>query len=379
MTEPIHAARLLRASAFAALIALLAVGVPGAGSAQADSASAVEAAAVQASQGSDAPLFADTAPLTARIEADFDALLDDRDEDNPEREGAFTLVDDDGREARFFVQIRTRGNFRLRSSTCSFPPLRLNFRKGELYGSVLDGQDKIKLVTHCREGDRYEQNVVKEYLAYRLYQLVTPRSFRVRMLRVTYVDTSGDQETRTRLAFLIEDEEAMAARLGGEVMPDEEQERGIHPAWIITDMALPLTLFEYMIGNTDFSMYGDRGEPPHNAVPVRQGRSRIIPVPYDFDFSGMVDAPYAKPAPTLDIRTVRQRVFRGLCRPGADYPAQYSSFLERMPAMTALIRDEPLLSDEEEEDVLDYLEDFWETMERPDRARRRIEEACRPV
>lgn len=357
-----------------ALCTVLGMGMPGTATAQEDPPSAGSPPADGA-----APLFAGTAPLAVRIEADFRAILGDRAEDNPERPGTFILAGENGAEETFPVQIRTRGKFRLRRSTCSFPPLRLNFPRSRVEGSVLDGQDKIKLVTHCRDGDRYEQNVVKEYLAYRLYQLVTPGSFRVRMLRVTYVDTAGEEDTRTRLAFLIEMEEAMAERLGGTVMSDEDQERGIHPAWIIGGRAVPLNLFQYMIGNTDFSIYGDRGLPPHNAVPVEDENGQVTPVPYDFDFSGLVDAPYAKPDPSLGIRNVRQRVFRGLCRPGVDYPAMYRRFADLRPAVAALVRDEPLLADDEEEEVLDYLDDFWETLERPDRARSRIEERCRPV
>ena len=203
--------------------------------------------------GDPLPLFQSHDLLTLRIEADFDALKDDRDEENEERPGQVTLIRADGTEIPFPVQIRTRGRFRLQSNTCDFPPLRLNFRKGQVEESLFDGQDKVKLVTHCRGGDQYEQNVVKEYLVYRLYNVLTPLSFQVRMARITYVDTSGEDDPVERLGFFIEMEESLAERLGGVIVPEEAQEAGVHPARVTNENAVRVSLFQYMVGNTDWS------------------------------------------------------------------------------------------------------------------------------
>jgi hypothetical protein len=334
------------------------------------------------SLGEPLPLFRSHDPLVLRIEADFDALKDDRDDENEERPGEVYLVQDDGTEVLFPVQIRTRGRFRLQSNTCEFPPLRLNFKKGQLDESLFDGQDKVKLVTHCRNGDRYEQNVVKEYLVYRLYNVLTPLGFQVRMAHITYVDTSGEDDPIERLGFFIEMEETLAERLGGSLIPDEVQATGIHPARITNEHATRVSLFEYMVGNTDFSLYGSLGgapSPPHNAVPIEREMGGIVPVPYDFDWTGLVNAPYARPDPSLRKRNVRQRVFRGLCRPGVDYPALYASFLSQREALTAVVRDEALLTEDTREEVLEYLDEFWETIQDERDARRRIEEDCRRV
>jgi hypothetical protein len=332
--------------------------------------------------GDPLPLFQAHDLLTLRIEADFDALKDDRDDENEERPGQVYLIRADGTEVPFPVQIRTRGRFRLQSNTCDFPPLRLNFRKGQVEESLFDGQDKVKLVTHCRGGDQYEQNVVKEYLVYRLYNVLTPLSFQVRMARITYVDTSGEDDPVERLAFFIEMEESLAERLAGVIVPEEEQESGIHPARVTNDHALRVSLFQYMVGNTDFSMYGSLSgtrSPPHNSVPVERESGGIVPVPYDFDWTGLVNARYARPDPSLGTRNVRQRVFRGLCRPGVDYASYYAFFQSHRAELTATVADEPLLGEDEREDTLEYLDDFWETIENERNARRRIEEACRRI
>ena len=340
-------------------------------------ASAVPLSGQMALDGPVPPLFAEEAPLEIRIESNFRQILRDREEENPEHEGVVVVTHADGTEASWPVQVRTRGRFRLMSRTCDFPPIRLNFPKSAVEGGVFEGQDKVKLVTHCR--DRYEPRVVREYVVYRLYNVLTSASFRVRMARVTYVDTSGEEETIERLAFFIEMEESLAERLNGEVIPDEDLDGGLHPARVLNADAVRVNLFEYMVGNTDFSLYGSTGQGLHNIVPVELENGTVLPVPYDFDWTGVVDAPYAEPNRTLGIRSVTDRVYRGLCRPGVDYPALYRSFEARRDDLMAVVVGEPLLPDEDRDELVEYLEDFWETIGDEGRAERRIERACRPV
>ncbi|MBT8404684.1 MAG: hypothetical protein KJP18_12550 [Gemmatimonadetes bacterium] len=333
-------------------------------------ASPCEAAAQEL--GAVAPLFADTEPLRLRIEADFDQLKDDRDEENEERTGLLVILGADDSELHYPLEVRTRGRFRLQSRTCRFPPLRLDVRTSAMDGTPFEGQDKLKLVTHCRDSDRYEQNTVKEYLVYRIYNLMTDRSFGARLARITYTDTSGEDDPVERWGFVIEAEEALAERLGGVV--NEDGPTFIPPAMVSTADAIRLTLFQYMVGNTDFSIYQQ-----HNVVPVDHPDGSVTPVPYDFDWTGLVDAPYARPDPSLNTRNVRQRVFRGLCRVGIDYAAAYADLLAKRGAITALVESEQALSDDEREDVLDYLEDFWEVLEDEGDVQREIERSCRSV
>lgn len=317
-------------------------------------------------------LFQDHEPLALRIEADFDQILDDRDDDSEERDGRLIILQPDGSEAGYPLEIRTRGRFRLQSSTCRFPPLRLDVPKSEMEGTPFEGQDKLKLVTHCRDDERYEQNTIKEYLVYRIYNLMTEASFQARLARITYVDTSGKNEPVERWGFMIEAEEALAERLGGEVVEDRPE--GVHPARISADDAARLDLFQYMVGNTDYSIYGQ-----HNVVSFARPEALTMPVPYDFDWTGLVNAPYARPDPSLPIRNVRRRIYRGVCRPRMDYNATNAAFLALKADVTGLIENEAALGEDEREDVLDYLNEFWETLENPGRAEREIEQACRPL
>ena len=148
----------------------------------------------------------------------------------------------------------------------------------------------------------------------------------------------------------------------------------IHPARMRVEDTGRVTLFQYLVGNTDYSMYFG-----HNVVSVDTGENRIVPVPYDFDWSGVVNARYAKPAPEIGTRSVRERVYRGVCRPDVDYAAHYAALLSHREEMTALIRGQEGLNDDEQRETLEYLDEAWLIFQRPDRARDRIEEACRPV
>lgn len=312
------------------------------------------------------PLFAEQGTLLVTIEADFRQLRDDRDEENEERPGTFTFADG----TTLPVDIRTRGNFRLRSGNCPFPPLRLDFPKGQLAATILDGQDKLKLVTHCRDRDDFEQNTLQEFLAYRVYNLVSDLSFRVRPARITYVDSGGREDTIERWAFIIEHEDGLAARLGAEIL---EPEGMLHPARVRGATAAPLNLFQYLIGNTDYSIYET-----HNVV-LLETPETVIPVPYDFDWSGLVNASYARPDPSLGIRNVRDRVFRGLCRPDIDFPALFARFQELRPEIEGLVRDQEGMDDRSRRESLEYIEGFYDILDSERRRTREIVEGCRSV
>ena len=250
------------------------------------------------------PLFADDTVLEVRIEAPFDRLTDER-PDHKDLDGKFSYTDSHGNLNVLDVGVRVRGKLRSTSEICSFPPLRLDFVKSEVAGTLFDGQDKLKLVTHCRNrAVRYEQSLLAEYLAYRIYNQLTDTSFRVRLMHATYVPTDGGSDLES-YAFIIEDKNRLAHRLGIK-KPDVNRIR-------VADLnAAELNLssvFQYFIGNTDFSpIAAAPGEACcHNHVLfARKGRA-YLSVPYDFDQSGLVNAPYAAPNPKFELDSPRDR------------------------------------------------------------------------
>jgi hypothetical protein len=328
-----------------------------------------------------APLFASHEVLELTLEADFHTIRreDRKDKDSVERPAIMRWRGTDGSTETQEIQIQTRGNFRLLRRNCEFPPLRLNVKKKPAEGTVFEGQDKLKLVVACKLGqDYWEEYVLAEYLAYRMFNLFTPLSFRVRLAKVTYIDTSGEDETFTRYAFLIEDDDIMATRNGGWKI-DWDMERQITPVLMERDQAILIEVFQYMIGNTDWS-----GVQMHNMELLQWPPSTYANIPYDFDFSGIVNARYADPDPSLNLRSVRERLFRGFCpehvnRQPEDYEAVYEAFRQKKEEIYELWRNQEGLREDRIKNTLNYLDDFFEIMDDPRQIQVRMINQCRRI
>ena len=330
---------------------------------------ALGAGALGAQEGA-VPLFESHEPLELTLAADFDALKGDRDQESPERPALATLGG--AHEGSFEVQLRTRGRYRLDRANCSFPPLRINFKKKQVRGTVFDGQDKVKIVGTCRPNrDSFEQLVLNEYLAYRAYEMVTPSAFRVRLARITYVDTSGENDTFTRFAFFIEDDDMLAARVGAEKF-DLPEGTNLPPGAMDGPSATTMAVFHYMIGNTDWSDVAG-----HNTEILDLG-GIALPVPFDFDFAGIVDAPYAIPDPSLHLDDVQERLYRGWCWSGLQPQLVLERFRSAEDDIMSLYRDFPYLEDGERNRALDYLGAFFDGIETDEKAERRMFRDCRP-
>ena len=314
-------------------------------------------------------LFSSDVPLKFVLAADFDELDDDRGQESEKRPGRILLRGFDGNEVEVPVQVNTRGMFRLQRRICRDPPLRLDFDEATPLGTVFDGQNKLKLVTHCRDSDSYEQNLIEEYLAYRFYNLLTPISFGVQLAEITYLDTSGKSKPLTRMAFLIEDEDALAIRLGGTMI----EAPTTRPDNFVLDQLSLMYLFQYMVGNVDWGTGTS-----HNVKILLKDRE-YFPIPYDFDWTGFVDASYAGPNQlTQNLhKSVRERLYWGVCMPQIDYQGLFRRVSKAQEAVLALVRNQKGLSEKNVESALDYLGDFFETIQDPDRADWAIVRACR--
>ncbi len=311
-------------------------------------------------------LFSSQEVIYFTIETDYGALRGDRTQDSEYRPAILTVTDDEGVARAIDIRVRTRGNYRLEN--CRFPPLRVNFPRSRVGGTVFDGQNGIKLVSHCRDRDYDEQNIIEEYLVYRTFNLLTDESFRVRLARVTYADGEDDDDPVVRYAFFIEEAEAMAERLGALYLEIRQATpRNFGPA-----EAVRVSVFQYMVGNTDWSMVRF-----HNTEVLQNAEGVYVPVPYDFDWTGFVSAQYARPDQRLRIRNVRQRIYRGFCRRDFDFSTVYAQFLEIRADLEALYTGQEGLEQGNGRDAVEYLNDFYEDIESPRRARNRLERDCR--
>jgi hypothetical protein len=319
-------------------------------------------------------------PSPEEIDADFHTIRrEDRSQDSEvERPAVVRWSDPDGSTHSLDIQVRTRGIFRLARRNCDFPPLRLNIRTGEAKGTLFEDEDKLKLVVTCKLGqDYWEQYVLLEYGAYRTLNLFTDISFRVRLARVTYVDTSGEDDPFTRLAFIIEDAEMLALRNSAREI--EWVAGQLDPRLLEKHQAILVDVYQYMIGNTDWS-----GVEMHNMALIRTFDQVAYTIPYDFDFSGLVNARYAEPDPRLNIRRVRDRLFRGFCpaevnRSQADYDSVYALFLEKKDEIYEMWRGIEPLDPDRLEDTLEYFDDFYETLSDPRRIEARMIRNCRSL
>jgi hypothetical protein len=314
----------------------------------------------------EADVFAEESPLAIKLTAPFNAVFRAREaEDREYQEG--TLAYGEGSDGKTLpVRVRVRG--KSRAVACSFPPLLLNFRTPDLAESILEGEDRLKLVTHCQASDAYDNYVVLEYLTYRVYNLLTPISLRARRVDVSYFDSERQRDLGTRPGILLEDEERFAERHGYTMFEEGTVERSRYDA----DALALLDVFQYFIGNTDVSaIAGPQGEICcHNVVPYLRSDdtpddasdNEMVPVPYDFDAAGIVDAPHAAPDERLPIKDVRQRLYRGRCRSPEELAPVFSLFEQQRAAITALFDESQGLDAKSAEKARGYVDDFYEVL-----------------
>ena len=312
------------------------------------------------------PLFAGAEILEVRIAAPFSTIMRERslDEETP---GQLTYDDAELGEVVLDVGIRTRGRFRQQEEVCPFAPLRLNFKKSQTKKTLFTRTDKVKLVTHCHDkSERYSQGVLREYLAYRILNTVTRKSFEVRLLRVTYVDTTGKWADRVNFAFMIEHDDRLAKRLDMKVSDAPKTTiKALDRAH--TNLS---SVFQYFIGNTDFSpIMGAPGEPCcHNYVLLRPDDDDQRPqlsVPYDFDMAGIVNARHAKPNPRFKLRDVRERLYRGRCANNEYLEGSLQTFRDRRAAIEQLVAGSPHMSAGTKKLLRKYIDDFYKTINNP--------------
>ena len=341
----------------------------------------VLAAAVPA-QAQDPPLFASDEVVALTIRAPLEQIFGHRDQESEEYPGVI-VVDAGTRLDTVEVDIRTRGRSRLDRRICRFPPLRLDFPRSRVAGTLFEEQDKVKLVTHCRDDDRFEQDMLVESLAYRILNVLTDVSFRVRVARITYEDTDGDRDPVTRYGFLIEHEEAVAGRTGWRYLPVPT----VPPEATDPDHLALLEVYQYLIGNTDWSAFAaDPGsdECCHNTKPIGAPTGPVFALPYDFDITGLVDAPYARNLyqanlQQLGIRSVRDRRFRGVCSTEPLWPGVLATLREHRADIEGLIRGQEGLHPDRRDEALQYVGSFYDELEDEPRLLERFRDTCIPA
>ncbi|RMF03281.1 MAG: hypothetical protein D6772_02355 [Bacteroidetes bacterium] len=288
------------------------------------------------------------------IRTDLKTLLDQRPGGEQAQSALLTLILPDGTRQDWDIKLELRGKFRRR--ICDFPPLKLNFSKRQLRERGLATFDKFKLVTHCLDDRRLgEEQLLRELAVYRLYEHLTPNSYRTRLLRVTYLDTHNRLSRIRRYAFVLEPTRELAHRLGV-----EECEDCLNPNLTDIDPEVEnrLAVFQYLIGNVDYSLPMGR-----NLKLFRRPDDKLIVVPYDFDYSGMVNAIYIRGNPELGQSSARDRIFLGLNCSDSLMAKTIAFYREQEDALKAVLKAQNYLPRAVRQDMLAYLQSFYDELE----------------
>ena len=269
-----------------------------------------------------------------------------------------TYIDGTGVERKYQVKVKPRGKFRRR--VCDFPPLKLKFSKDELEAAGLSKHNDLKLVTHCMEDKEYNESLIlKEYLTYKMYNELTPNSFRVQLVNITYQDRNDPTNSINQYGFLIEDVDEMADRMGGKECDDCI---GLSLDKVKMNHERLMSMFQYMIGNLDYSIEMNR-----NVKMIEMEKDVFIPVPYDFDFSVLIGAPYLKPNIEVGQTVDMERIFTGHAKEADELYSTMAYFKTKKKALIEIIREFEYLSKAERFEMIGYLRGFFNQLVSSDR------------
>jgi hypothetical protein len=314
------------------------------------------------------PLFRTHEPLAFTLTADISAINRDRNPNSTKRFPGVLEVKEDGGTVRSIpLQLGARGHARRDARVCSVVPLRLVFDKKDVAGTVFEGQGELKLVTNCEDESGYEQYVLTEYLTYRIFNVITPRSFRARLVRVTYVDPKRNRTPVPRYGIIIEDDKDVARRFEGRLVPIPNRLFSL----VDQDALMRLTLAQFMIGNTDYSIMA-----LHNVKLVQDQRSILYPITYDFDYSGLVNTRYAVADKRLNLSSVRERMYRGPCKTAQELAPFLEAFNAKKNEVLALVDQVPDMKPERRKDARDYLNEFFSIVANPAKSKRALIDNC---
>ena len=314
------------------------------------------------------PLYSSHDILELSLTFDWKELVFDVGDIRSFHNAQLTYFITEGDSVSMPVEVQTRGHYRRSRDNCDFPPIRFRFSEEKVVNTLFYGQDKLKLVTHCNDNRKiFTEYLLKEYLAYRIYNLFCDESYKVRLARITYNDSEGKNKQLTRFAFFIEKTEHLASRIGG----IELEFSGLPKEVTDAELTLLFSVFQYFIGNTDWSIPA-----LHNVRMIFLPGPKYVPVPFDFDFSGLVGTYYAIPDPKIPIESILQRIYRGPCVELETILPVLELFNRKKPEIYSLISDFEYLEPKERAKILRYFDKFYKTLNNDRQLKREFINNC---
>ncbi len=299
-------------------------------------------------------LFDADSPIALRLQANFSLLQKDIGDDRAWH-NATLFWEGKGIKAK----ARTRGKSRRDPDNCDFPPLSLQLDSIDRQNTPFAPYATLRLVTHCQQTQAlYEQIVLEEYAIYKHYSLLTEQSLRVRLAHIAYQDTTQDESAAPKLAFFVESSQDAAQRLGAKLVSKQDT---IQYLACNSFLRSQMAIFQFMIGNTDWSVSNK-----HNIYLLQFANGDYVPIPYDFDYSGLIDAPYADVDDDLGIKTVVERVFRGYCQSEGELFLALDKFKAREQEFMRLWQSLPYHQTKRKQKVQAYLKQFYKILQNKD-------------
>lgn len=256
------------------------------------------------------------------------------------------------------IELRKRGHYRL--AQCYLPPIKIKINKDENKGTLFESNKKLKLVLPCSTSKNYNDYLVKEYMGYKLYEIISPYHFKTRFVKIDFAEIKGNKTKQRNLnGFLMEDIKRIAKRFNG-----KEYKRSVHPLNLNDLESARNSMFQFMIGNVDFSMAA-----LHNEKLIFVEKN-FIPIPYDFDLSGLVNASYSfvpqvNENQQLPISDVTERLYRGFKRNPILMQKVRQEYLQNKEELLKVVNDlKPLFEDDEPFKIArSYIMDFFRILE----------------
>ena len=319
-------------------------------------------------KGQDIRLFDN--PMNLKI----DFVMDFKDLQKNTNDTSFlkTLINysvNDGEMRSIPSKIRARGNFRRK--ICYFKPMKIKIKKKDAENTIFKGARTLKLVVPCQNESGNNELVYKELMCYQMFGVLSKIHLKTQPVTLTIHEQKGKKIIDHEIfGFLIEDDNKLADRHNAKKYPSN---RRVSPLSISDSSAVNFAIFEYIIGNTDWSMVYQ-----HN-VEMLYLNSSAFSIPYDFDHSGIVNAYYAKPNPMLNIRSVRDRVYRGMCRKDPlIFEKMRQHYVSKIDDIKLVVNNyKNKISDKEFTRISDYLNDFFEIIKSEELFKEKIASKCR--
>ncbi|HMQ08112.1 MAG TPA: hypothetical protein PKC30_12490 [Saprospiraceae bacterium] len=276
-------------------------------------------------------------------------------------------METDGEWESLSVNLTARGNFR--KAQCYLPQIKIKTKKSARKNTLFDEDKTLKLVLPCKTKGNNNDLIVKEYLAYKLFELISPYHFKTRLVNLYFYETDKKDKGYDLIAFLIEDDKKVAERHNAKVIKG----RNLHPMRYQDTASVRQDFFQYMIANTDWSVYVQ-----HNIKALQFETGELIPVPYDFDMAGMVNAPYATVNEELSISSVRERLYRGFCRDESLFRHVKDEYLAMESTLSQIAKSQKdRMSPKEFNDLEKFLSQFFDILKNDKHFKDRMLGGCR--